>query len=325
MAGQAYTRTYTFVRTSGGGGTTTYNVSWVGNDGTFAAPRRMALPLNTAGQLHGEHQPGERRRPLGDPEPGRSSTAGIDYQTMNTVIAAEQFTAAGNYTRRRRAAASGATRSLHYFFTVPAGTPAFKVDFSGPSATPGTGQARFLRFHPYGVGIDSNASTSCYYAACRRRALGTPPAARSINPLAGVWEVTVDARRTSDAASVPFTLTASILGASRVAEPRRHRVGHTGRAGRTARTRSPTCSARSPAGRSARRWAARAAAPFSIAQSGSSSSTSVTVTPGRHQPARDDRRHHPTRQPTSTCSCSTAPAAAACWPDRAPTATRRSR
>ena len=33
--GDAYTRTYTFTRTSGGGGTKTYNVSWVGNDGTF--------------------------------------------------------------------------------------------------------------------------------------------------------------------------------------------------------------------------------------------------------------------------------------------------
>ena len=29
-----------------------------------------------------------------------------------------------------------------------------------------------------------------------------------------MWEVTVDARRTSDAVSAPFTLTASILGAS---------------------------------------------------------------------------------------------------------------
>jgi hypothetical protein len=34
------------------------------------------------------------------------------------------------------------------------------------------------------------------------------------NPQAGVWEVTVDARRNSDAASAPFTLTASILGAT---------------------------------------------------------------------------------------------------------------
>jgi hypothetical protein len=34
------------------------------------------------------------------------------------------------------------------------------------------------------------------------------------NPQAGVWEVTVDARRNSDSVSAPFTLNASILGAS---------------------------------------------------------------------------------------------------------------
>jgi hypothetical protein len=34
------------------------------------------------------------------------------------------------------------------------------------------------------------------------------------NPLAGVWEVTVEARRTSDVENAPFSLTASILGAS---------------------------------------------------------------------------------------------------------------
>ncbi|HEX5688818.1 MAG TPA: pre-peptidase C-terminal domain-containing protein, partial [Roseiflexaceae bacterium] len=74
---------------------------------------------------------------------------------------------------------------------------------------------RFLRFHPYGVGLETNSTPNCY----------TPPVAggstcggalsrTTSNPLAGVWEITVEARRTSDAAEAPFTLTASILGAS---------------------------------------------------------------------------------------------------------------
>ena len=41
----------------------------------------------------------------------------------------------------------------------------------------------------------------------------------------GVWEVTVEARRTSDAANAPFTLTASILGRDGLAEPGHDRVG----------------------------------------------------------------------------------------------------
>ena len=63
---------------------------------------------------------------------------------------------------RHRQGTVGRNQALSYFFKVEPGTPAFKVDFSGPSATPGTGQARFLRFHPFGVGIDSNTSTVCY-------------------------------------------------------------------------------------------------------------------------------------------------------------------
>ena len=35
--GQSYTRTYTFVRTRGGSKPVTYNLSWVGNDGTFSS------------------------------------------------------------------------------------------------------------------------------------------------------------------------------------------------------------------------------------------------------------------------------------------------
>ena len=159
--GQSYTRTYTFTRNSGGGGAVTYNVSWAGGDGTFSsassislakgAPTTLAVTVNPSSA--GAHS---AILNLDDP-----STAGIDYQTMNTVVVPEVFAAANNYAVTK-SGTIGRNQTKSYFFRVPAGTPAFKVDFSGPSATPGTGQARFLRFHPYGVGIDSNASTSCY-------------------------------------------------------------------------------------------------------------------------------------------------------------------
>ena len=43
MLGSTYTRQYTFTRNSGGGGATTYNLSWVGNDGTFSSrPEHLA-------------------------------------------------------------------------------------------------------------------------------------------------------------------------------------------------------------------------------------------------------------------------------------------
>jgi hypothetical protein len=109
--------------------------------------------------------------------------------------------------------AIGRNQTRSYFFEVPAGTPAFKVDFSGPDGTKGTGQARFLRFHPYGVGIDSNSSLSCYTPSAGS-CVGSPTSRTTSNPQAGVWEVTVEGRRTSDAEYASYTLTASILGAS---------------------------------------------------------------------------------------------------------------
>jgi hypothetical protein len=80
---------------------------------------------------------------------------------------------------------------------------------------------RFLRYHPYGVPIDSNTSTANYCpsatapATCPASALSRTTS----NPQPGVWEVTVEARRTSDAANAAFILTASILGATVAPNP----------------------------------------------------------------------------------------------------------
>ena len=215
-AGTSYTRTYTFTRTSGGGGSQTFNLSWVGNDGTFSTAGSISLPKNAPVTLAVNVNPatsGAHSAILNLDDP---TTAGIDYQTMNTVLAADQFTAANNY---RIVKSSTISRSTvhHYFVNVPAGTPALKVDFSGPTTGPGTGQLRFLRWHPYGVGIDSNAVSNCYLPTPGCPAPGGAAAAASrttSNPQAGVWEITVDARRSSDSDNAAYTLTISILGAS---------------------------------------------------------------------------------------------------------------
>jgi hypothetical protein len=214
--GNRYTRTYSFVRTKGGAPPVTYNVSWVGDQDAFSAPASISLPLNTLVEFPvqvvattaGEHS---AIMNLDDP-----STAGIDYQTMNTVIAAEEFAETANFAVTHSDAIDRA-QTQSYFFHVPSGVPALKVDFSGPSTSPGTGQARFLRWHPFGVGIDSNAVSNCYVgSACTT---GSPNSRTTTNPMAGVWEVTVDARRTSDTDDAPYTLTASILGASVAPNP----------------------------------------------------------------------------------------------------------
>lgn len=102
------------------------------------------------------------------------------------------------------------------------GTPALKVDLldsvTGLERTAASeGQIRFLRFHPFGVGIDSNTSTMCYSPPVAGGSCpGGGPTSRTVaNPQAGVWEVTVEARRTSDDLdATSFRLRASVLGAS---------------------------------------------------------------------------------------------------------------
>ena len=168
--------TYTFTRNSGGGGSTTYNVSWVGNDGTFSSPGSISLAKGAATTFVVNVNPtttGAHSALLNLDDP---STAGIDYQTLNTVVVPEVFTAANNYTVTK-SGTIGRNQTKSFFFQVPAGTPAFKVDMTGGGAAAGAGQMRFLRFHPYGVGIDSNASTT---ATTRR-----PVAARPARPRAG--------------------------------------------------------------------------------------------------------------------------------------------
>ncbi|HZN19797.1 MAG TPA: S8 family serine peptidase [Micromonosporaceae bacterium] len=212
-AGVAYTRTYTLTRTTGGSKAVTYNLSWVGNDGTFSTAGSVALPLNRAVALPVSINPaavGEHSAILRFDDP---ATTGVDFATLNVVVAAHEFTAAGNY-QVSISGTVGRNQAKHYFFRVPAGTPALKVDFTGPDATAGTGQARFLRFNPWGLPVDSNTSTVCYSPPAGGGCPGSPNSRTASQPMAGVWEVVVEARRTSDIEMVPFTLTASILGAS---------------------------------------------------------------------------------------------------------------
>lgn len=209
--GDSYTRQYTFVRPDGPGGTVTYNLSWVDNDGAFSSAGSIALPKNVPVTLDVDINPtssGAHSAILNLDDP---SSAGIEYQTMNVVIAADQFTAPDYSVTKTGSLGPGQFDS--YFFNVPAGTPAFKVDMVGGGPA-GAGAIRFLRWHPWGLGVDSNAVSNCYNPSIGGCSTGSPTSRTVTNPQPGVWEVTVDARRNSDAVSAPYTLTASILGAS---------------------------------------------------------------------------------------------------------------
>ena len=211
-AGAPYTRTYTLTRTNGGNNPRTFNLSWVGNDGTFSTAGSVTLPKNVATALEVNINAAVRRA-LRDPQLRRSVEPGDRVPDDEHGARAVRVQRGNNYSQAVTGSV-GRGQQLHYFFRVPAGTPAFKVDLAtSASTTPGTGQIRFLRWHPFGLAIDSNAVSECYVPP-RPGCAGRRPSRTVTNPQAGVWEVTVDARRTSDADFTPFTLTGTILGAT---------------------------------------------------------------------------------------------------------------
>ena len=163
--GTPYTRTYTITRSNGGSNPRTFNLNWVGNDGTFSTPSSITLAKGVATPLVvniNPSAPGLHSAILNLDDP---ASPGVEFQTMNTVVAPYAFNAGNNYSTSITSTV-GRGQQQHYFFNVPAGTPALKVDLAtAASTTPGTGQIRFLRWHPYGLGIESNAVSECYIPA----------------------------------------------------------------------------------------------------------------------------------------------------------------
>jgi subtilisin family serine protease len=203
--GQSKSYTVKLTRTSGPAGAVTHQLSWLGNDGTFSAPRNVVLPLNRTVNVSVQAKPaaGAHGAILRVDDP---STAAVDFEVLNTVVASNDvkqpnysFSAAGEVDRNS---------SRSYFVTVPEGAAALQVNLSGIA----TGsQTRFIAFNPHGVPQEDNSSPFCYTnfsdpAVCK-------PQERSYeNPVPGVWEIEVESRRTSPTLNNPYQLTARAQG-----------------------------------------------------------------------------------------------------------------
>ncbi|WP_338693800.1 S8 family serine peptidase [Streptomyces sp. Q6] len=188
--------------------TGTAELSWLGNDGTFTAPKKVRLtagePATVAvralARSAGAHSALLR---VDDPD-----TAGVDRYVPVTVVI-------GDTPDRPSYAVSGAgsvdrnaTRSV--FVTVPEGAAAVTVDLS--RVADGS-QTRFLAVDPQGMPVEDTGAGRCYthYSDTDDCDPKTRTYAR---PMPGVWEFEVEARRTSPRLENPYRLTATVLGAT---------------------------------------------------------------------------------------------------------------
>ncbi|WP_328996001.1 S8 family serine peptidase [Kribbella sp. NBC_01245] len=210
--GVKYNRTYTLTRTTGPAKPVAYQVKWLGNDGSFSSRTKVTLPLNEAVDFAVQVNPSSPGAHSAILQLDDSATPGVDLMTMNAVFVPSELTAANAYTFQTSGQV-GRNATRHYFVRVPVGASALKVDMTGGGAAAGAGQIRFLRYSPHGLPIDNTSSLNCYNPDSGGGCAGGTPTSRTVvNPLPGVWELVMEARRTSDTASAPFGLTATVLG-----------------------------------------------------------------------------------------------------------------
>ncbi|WP_433828064.1 S8 family serine peptidase [Actinoplanes sp. CA-015351] len=203
--GKEKTVTVKLTRTSGPNKTVKHNLRWLGDTKVFSSAGSVDLPLNKTVSVKVKVKPAQGASSailkVDDPR-----TPVIDFEVLNTVVTgvetkkpayAETF--AGSVDRN-------STNS--YFVVVPEGATALQVNLAGIA----TGsQTRWIAINPWGVPVESTASTACYTnfsdaAACK-------PQERSYeNPIPGIWELEVESRRTSPALNNPYKLTAKIQG-----------------------------------------------------------------------------------------------------------------
>ncbi|WP_262413724.1 S8 family serine peptidase [Actinacidiphila acidipaludis] len=209
--GQQRTYSVTVTRTSGAAAAQWQTLTWAHNDGTFRVEGGplVRLPLGVPVTVRITAKPrsaGVHSALLNVDDP---LTRGTDTQIAATVIVSTPVAAPGYTLERSGTIQRDVTRS--YFVTVPAGATSLEVAMDGIA----TGsQTRFITMHPYGVPLDSTQTIDCYPNYTNPANTCRPDVRSYSQPMPGVWEIEVEARRTSPQLDNPYHLTVTVLGAS---------------------------------------------------------------------------------------------------------------
>ena len=182
-------------------GSVTYNLTWVGNDGTFSSARRRSrCRKDTPVTLHGDGQPDDRTAPTRRSSTSTTRHAGHrlpddEHGHRARRLHRGQQLRADVHRHGRPQPGAAATSS--------ASRPAPRVQ--GRLLRPDAPRPAPARSGSCGSTRTASGSTATRArSATRRRAgrlvpRGGPTQPDDVEPAGGVWEVTVEARRTSDA------------------------------------------------------------------------------------------------------------------------------
>ncbi|MGJ9413663.1 S8 family serine peptidase [Aeromicrobium sp. CF4.19] len=206
VQGKAKTYDVDVTRATGPAKAVRHKVRIVGNDGTFKAPKTATLAKGTAVTLPVTATTRSQGASSAIVEIDDPSTPVVDHRVMVSVVQATDLAEPDFGTSARGEVERN--RSTSYFVSVPEGAKALQVNLSGIATR---SQTRFIANNPYGVPVESTASTACFtnYSSTS----GCNPNSRSYaDPLPGIWEIEVESRRTSPLLENPFTLKAAAQG-----------------------------------------------------------------------------------------------------------------
>ncbi len=134
-------------------------------------------------------------------------TGGLDTQILATVVVPDELTepsfAAANEAEVQR------NDTTSYFVDVPEGTETLEVAMSGLAEL---SQTRWIAITPYGTLAEDSASNLCYPHYNEQGNTCRPDLRSYEDPIPGVWEIEVEARRTSPILDNPYEVTATALG-----------------------------------------------------------------------------------------------------------------
>lgn len=211
QAGQKKSYDVTVTRTTGPDKNVKHKLSWKYNDGTFklTGSPDVSLPLGKPVTVKVQAKPGSAGVHSAILQLDDTKTSGVDQQILTTVVVAKDlvkpayaFKASGSVQR------NGTTS---YFVNVPEGAKTLEVAMS---ALRSGSQTRFISIHPYGVAVEDSGTPFCYPNYENPANTCRPDVRSYAEPQAGVWEIEVEARRTSPLLDNPYKLDVSLLGAS---------------------------------------------------------------------------------------------------------------
>ncbi|MER5875590.1 S8 family serine peptidase [Streptomyces sp. NPDC001910] len=207
-AGERRTYDITVTRTSGENRAIRHELYFENNaENTFriVGSDEVRLPLNQPVTVKVQAAPRSAGLKSAILEVDDPRTEGVDKQILSTVV----VSAPVKYTYK----ASGSVQrnsTTSYFVTVPEGASALEVAIGGLKDK---SQTRFISIHPYGVPVEDTGTPYCYNNYLDGN--GCKPDVRSYaDPQAGVWEIEVEARRTSPLLDNPYKLDVAVLGAA---------------------------------------------------------------------------------------------------------------